>query len=71
MNAIPDTVADTTDDGTLRPNIEPESTTGDRFEPLFCPEFSPIKMLLPNIESDDPFGIWSLFFTTEIMEIIA
>jgi hypothetical protein len=33
MTAIPDVVADLSDDGTLRPNI------GDHFEPLFCPEF--------------------------------
>ena len=70
MSPIPEVVADPTDDGTLRPNIEPEPTTGDHFEPLFCPEFPHSQALPPDVESDDPFGIWSLFFTTKIMELI-
>jgi hypothetical protein len=70
MSGIPDVVADPTDDGTLRPNIEPEPTTGDHFEPLFCPEFEQCTNLPPEVKSDDPFAIWNLFFTPKIMEDI-
>jgi hypothetical protein len=55
-------VADLTDDGTLRPNIAPEPT-GDYFEPLFAPQFPPKKTLPSDVDPDDPFSIWSLFFT--------
>jgi hypothetical protein len=41
MSAIPGAVADPTDNGTLRPNIEPEPAAGNHFRPLFCPEFPP------------------------------
>ena len=58
-----DVAADPTDLGTLRPDIEPETTTGDYFEPLFCPEFEPRTNLPNNVKDDDVFGIWSLFFT--------
>ena len=57
-----DTVADSTDPGTLRPNIEPEKDVGDHFEPLFCPEFEPRINLPENVPQNDVFGIWSLFF---------
>ncbi len=70
MSPIPEVVADPTDDGALRPNIEPEPTTGDHFEPLFCREFPHSQTLPPDVESDNPFSIWSLFFTTEIIELI-
>jgi hypothetical protein len=70
MPLIPDVVADPTDTSTLWLDISPEPTTGDHFEPLFCPDFPYSITLPPNIESDDAFGIWSLFFTYEIIEII-
>jgi hypothetical protein len=62
-------VADPTDDGTLRPNVAPEPT-GDYFEPLNATPFEPTKALPPDVETDNPFAIWSLFFTTKIMEMI-
>ena len=65
-----ETVADSTDPGTLRPNIELETTTGDYFEPLFCPEFEHRTNLPPGLKKDDVFGIWSLFFTRELVELI-
>ena len=70
MGTIPDVVADSTDSGMLQLNLEPEPTTGDHFEPQFCPEFNPTIILPPDVERDDPFGIWSLFFTLEIMDTI-
>jgi Transposase IS4 len=70
MRPIPEVVPDPTDDGTLRPNIEPDPTTGDHFEPLKYPKFDPAVTLPPDVESDDPFGIWSLSFTPKIMDDI-
>jgi len=70
MSPIPDVIADPADTGTLRPDISPELTTRDHFDPLFCPDFPHSVTLPPDIQPDDPFGIWSLFFTYEIMEKI-
>jgi hypothetical protein len=56
-----ETVADSTDPGTLRPNIEPETTTGDYFEPLFCPEFEHRTNLPPGLKKDDVFGFGTFF----------
>jgi hypothetical protein len=64
-----DVVADPTDDGTLRPNIAPEPTR-DHFEPLFTPQFPLTKTLPPDVDPDDPFSIWGLFFTPQIMQMI-
>lgn len=52
-----DTVPDSTDPGTLRPNIKPELATGDKFEPPVCPEFEHCTSLPPGTEKDDVFGI--------------
>src|ERR1700738_426945 len=65
-----DTIPDSTDPGTLRPDIEPESTTGDHFEPLVCPEFDHQTNLPPRLKTDDVFGIWSLFFTRQLIDLI-
>ncbi len=53
-----DVVTDSTDPGTLRPDIEPEEATkATEFEPSFCPEFDP-KINLPiGLDSSDVFGI--------------
>ena len=64
-------VADTTDPGTLRPNIAPEPTTGDQFEPLECPPFSPKINLLATIDPNDAFAIWNLFMPPEQLQIIS
>ncbi len=65
-----DTILDSTDLGTLRPDIEPESTTGDHFEPLVCLEFDYQTNLPPGLKTDDVFGIWSLFFTWELIDLM-
>jgi hypothetical protein len=57
MSAIPDVVADPTNDGTLWPNLEPEASTGDHFEPLFWPQFDSRYNLPPNVEKNNPFSI--------------
>jgi hypothetical protein len=70
MSAIPDVVPDPTDPGTVQPNIEPEPTTGDHFEPLFCSDFEHQINLPPGVDRNDPFSIWSLSFTVNIMQLI-
>jgi hypothetical protein len=65
-----ETVADPTDDSTLCPNLEPKSATRDHFEPFDCPQFPPKATLPPEVNLDDLFAIWSLFFTSEIMQMI-
>jgi hypothetical protein len=64
-----ETVPDSTDLGTLRPNIRPNPTTGDHFEPLLCPEFEHCTNLALGLRTNDVFGIWSLFFTQELIEM--
>jgi hypothetical protein len=62
---LKETIADSTDPGTLRPNIPPTTTTGTQFVPLECPPFD-FKIKLPRrVAPKDAFGIWSLFFTQE------
>jgi hypothetical protein len=64
-------VGDPTDPrGTLQPNLYPEIDTGDRYEPLFCPEFDCIINLSLGIDRTDPLAIWNLFFTQESLENI-
>jgi hypothetical protein len=63
------TVPDSTDPGTLRPDIAPESATRSHFKPLICPDFDHCTNLPPNLRPNDVFGIWSLFFTKELLEM--
>ena len=64
-------VGDPTDPkGTLRPNLHPETGTGDYYKPLFCPGFKRRINLSPSIDRANPLAIWSLFFTQESLENI-
>src|SRR6202011_4185550 len=65
------TVGDTTDPaGTLRPNLLPQPTTGTHFEPLKCPKFDPVINLPASVDRSSPYAVWSLFFTSQILETI-
>jgi hypothetical protein len=65
------TVGDPTDPrGTLRPNLPPETGTGDHYVPLNCPDFSPTINLPPGVDKGDPIAIWDLFFSSNILENI-
>ena len=57
MSAIPEVVADPTASETLSTNIEPEFTTGDHFEPLFCLDFEHQINLQPNVDRNNPSGM--------------
>lgn len=65
-----ETVPDSTDPGTLRPDIDPEIGVGTGFKPLECPYFDKKINLPDHIAPDNAFGIWSLFFTQEQLEHI-
>jgi hypothetical protein len=56
--------------GTLRPNLHPETGTGDHYESLFCLKFDQIINLPPGINRADPLAIWKLFFPCEYLRNI-
>ena len=63
-----DTHADPTDPGTRRPKDGAFKTSGTHFEPLLVPN------RMPNVRCDspcDPFTIFKLFFTDEMLQLIA
>jgi hypothetical protein len=67
---IKETIADSTDPGTLRPDISPTTSVGTQFVPLDCPQFD-FKINLPtHVAPNDALAIWSLFFSQEQLEII-
>src|SRR5690348_14439375 len=55
----------------LCPNLLSEPATGVKFKPLECLLFSHYINLSISIDSKNAFGIWSLFFTLEQLQIIA
>ena len=65
-------IGDSTDlEGTKRPNEDSISDSADVFHPVIVVE-RPSKPNLPtNISPTDAYGIFSLFFTTDILETIA
>jgi hypothetical protein len=68
--SIKETIADSTDPGTLRPDIPPTTAVGTQFMPLDCPQFD-FKISLPlHVAPNDAFAIWSLFFPLNQLESI-
>ena len=63
-------VGDPTDpNGTKRPDEKPISVSTHTFKPVVVAE-RPSKICLPsNIRPDDPYGIFTLFFTNDVLEI--
>jgi hypothetical protein len=68
--SIKETIADTTDPGTLRPDIPPTTSTGTQFIPLECPQFDFNITLPTHVAPNDALAIWSLFFTQEQLKAI-
>jgi hypothetical protein len=70
LHKIP-TVGDPTDPrGTLRPNLPPETSTGDHYIPLNCPDFSPTVNLPSRVDCGSPIALWDLFFGPDILKDI-
>lgn len=68
--ANPEVVPDSTDPGTLRPDLPPAIKTGSRFIPMNLPDFPPGVQLPPEVSANDAFKIWQLFFSKEMVDII-
>ncbi len=66
-----DVVPDSTDLGTDRPNLRPITVTGDRFEPIQIPPNVSWVNIPANINPLDAAGLWGLYFSSEILQIIA
>jgi hypothetical protein len=65
------TVFDSTDKGTLRPDEEPLESTGDEFVPMKLPYFGWEIHLLENTSPDDPITLFTMYYTPEIIDMIA
>jgi hypothetical protein len=65
-----DTVFDSTDKGTLRPNTKLLRKKGDTFNPMQLPYWD-WKITLPeNISPDDPITLFTIYYTPEIINLI-
>ena len=66
------TVGDSTDPkGTKRPNKNPIIVSTHTFKPIVVTE-RPSKIYLPlNISFDNVYGIFSLFFINDVLEMLA
>ena len=65
-----DTVFDSTDKGTLRPDAKPLRAKGDAFYPMKLPDFGWEITLPENASPDDPITLFTMYYTPEIMDMI-
>ena len=65
-----DTVFDSTDKGTLRPNAAPLHEKGDTFKPMQLPNFSWEITLPKNASPDDPITLFTMYYIPEIIDMI-
>jgi hypothetical protein len=65
-----DTVFDSTDKGTLRPNAKPISKQGDTFSPMQLPNWDWEITLPENASPDDPISLFTMYYTPEIIDLI-
>jgi hypothetical protein len=65
-----DTVFDSTDKGTLRPNAKPISKQGDTFKPMRLPNWGWEITLPENTSPDDPITLFTMYYTPEIIDLI-
>ena len=65
-----DTVFDSTDKGTLRPNAKPLRKKGDVFTPMQLPNWGWEITLPENVSPDDPITLFIMYYTPEIIELI-
>ena len=65
------TVGDPTDPrGTKCPCKDPISVSVDVFKPILVPEYYAEVCLPPNIHPDNAYGIFSLFFSRDVLDVI-
>jgi len=65
-----DTIFDSTDKGTLRPNAKPISKQGDTFKPMRLPNWGWEITLPENASPDDPITLFTMYYTPEIIDLI-
>jgi hypothetical protein len=65
-----DTVFDSTDKGTLRPNTKLISKQGDTFKPIQLPNWGWEITLPENTSPDDPITLFTIYYTPEIIDLI-
>jgi hypothetical protein len=65
-----DTIFDSTDKGTLRPNVKPLRKKGDIFKPMKLPNFAWEITLPENVSPDDPITLFTMYYTPEIIDMI-
>ena len=65
-----DTIFDSTDKGTLRPNAKPLRAKGDVFKPMKLPNFAWEITLPENTSPDDPTTLFTMYYTPEIINTI-
>ena len=65
-----DTVFDSTDKGTLRPNEDPIYKQGDTFKPMQLPNWGQEITLPENASPDDPITLFIIYYTPEIIDLI-
>jgi hypothetical protein len=65
---LEDTVFDSTDKGTLRPNAKPLRKKGDAFNLVKLPDFSWEIPLLKHMSPDDLITLFTMYYAPEIID---
>jgi hypothetical protein len=65
-----DTIFDSTDKGTLRPNENPLRNQGDLFKPMQLPNWGWEINLPDDVSPDDPITLFTMYYTPEIIDLI-
>ena len=65
-----DTVFDSTDKGTLRPNEDPIRKQGDTFKPMQLPDWDWEITLPENASPDNPIILFTIYYIPEIINLI-
>jgi hypothetical protein len=65
-----DTIFDSTDKGTLRPNKDPLRKQGSAFKPMQLPQFGWEITLPEDVSPDNPITLFTIYYTPEILDLI-
>ena len=65
-----DTVFDSTDKGTLRPNEDPLRKQGSAFKPMQLPQFDWEINLSKYTSSNNPITLFTIYYIPEIIHLI-
>ena len=65
-----DTIFNSTDKGTLRPNENPLRKKGDTFKPMQLPDFGWEITLPENTSPNNPITLFTMYYIPEIIDLI-